>query len=109
MDGGIYWVSSLYPDHVHQARSSSFPLSLLPFHQIWLKLGGELRRHEGWAGELTKLYHISTTFLGNQNENITGDFLEAKGPPFDLIHPISHAETFTGSPPFTKTLLASVV
>lgn len=70
MDGGINWVSSLYSDHFHQARSNSFPLSLSPFHEISLTLGEELRRWEGWAGELTKLCHISITCPRNQSKNI---------------------------------------
>ena len=104
-------MSLLYPDHFHQARSNSLPLSLPPFHQTWLKLGKGLSRHQGWAGELTKLYHISATSLGNQSENIMAAFSETEGTHFDPVRPLSpcHAQTFTGSPPFTKTLLASVV
>lgn len=109
MDRGINWVSSLYPEHFHQACSDSLPLSLLPFHQIWLKLGKELRKHKGWAGELIKLYHISTTSLGNQSENITAAFSETEGTRFDIIQPLFHAHLPAAPPTFTKTLLASVV
>lgn len=89
MDGVINWVSSLYSDHFHQARSNSFPLSLPPFHQIGLTLGEELRRWEGWAGELTKLYHISITCPRNHSENITAAFSEPEGTHFDHTYPLS--------------------
>lgn len=100
-------MSSFYPDRFLRACSNPFPLSLPPFHQIWLNPGEEpLRRHEGWAGEVTKLYRIGATSLGNANESITAAFSEARGTRSDLTYPpsLSHPKPFTGSSTHTHPL-----